>query len=237
VRKIKDQETLQAYEELSHAFRVMLPNVLIEKRLKAIPEYIDLYDHNTGFIEIVDIIPDGAYRHVINCLKIISELHEKGIFDIPGVDRNTVVLALIVHDLGKKQPKLNIGDIIDPKASFTSGKIHAQESAKLIAEFLAISQATMLLVRYHHHDESELPADFPVSLLPMLRIVRLVDGLSAGITRRGAEINLTIEETSIIVYEKSSNLIRNGIRELNLVTGEAKFHRFANQALTRPADT
>jgi hypothetical protein len=228
LHKIKEETALNDYEELTHAFRLMLPNIKIEKRLKAIPEYKDHFDHNTGFFEIVDVIPDGAYRHVINCLKITSELHEKGVFTIPGIDRNTVVLALITHDLGKKQPRLNIGEIIDPKECFMPGKIHAKDSAEIIAEFPAISPEVVQLVQYHHHEESDLPADFPDILLPMLRLVRLVDGLSAGITRRDAEINLTIEENSIVVYEKNANITYNGIRELDLITGEARFHRFAD---------
>ncbi len=43
------------------------------------------------------------------------------------------------------------------------------------------------LVRYHHTPESALPQTF-ILASPMWRIFKLIDGLSAGITRREATV-------------------------------------------------
>ncbi|TLM80522.1 MAG: HD domain-containing protein, partial [Actinobacteria bacterium] len=211
-KKTRENDIHTAYEELSRAFRLMLPSTKIEKLLKAIPEYRDHFDHNTGLVKIIEIIPDGTYRHVINCLKIASELQEKGIFNMPGVDRNTIVQALTTHDTGKKQPQLNVGDIIDPKTCFTEGKVHAMESAKIISKFPFISSDVINLVQFHHHAENELPDDFPARLLPMLRLLKLIDGLSAGLTRKNSKLSSVVEGSKIIVLEKNSHPHYNGIK-------------------------
>lgn len=225
-RKTLETEAHIAYEELTKAFRLMLPSTKIEKVLKSIPEYKDYFDHSTGLVEIAEIIPDGAYRHAINCLKIASELHEKGVFKLPGIERNTIVQVLITHDIGKKQPQLKIGDVVDPRVCFGEGKVHAGESAKIISKFPYISPEVIKLVQYHHHGEDELPDDYPARLLPMLRLIKLVDGLSAGVTRKNAKLNFVLDGSRIIVFEKNSNAGYNGVREVDLITGETGFYNF-----------
>jgi len=74
--------------------------------------------------------------------------------------------------------------------------------------------------------DSELPADFPERLQPMLRLIRLVDGLSAALTRKNAELSLMVEDSKIVVMEKNSHPRYNGIQEVDLLSGETAFHRF-----------
>lgn len=226
-KKNRENDVHMAYDELTRAFRLVLPNTQFEKRLKSIPEYKDYFDHDTGLVKIIEIIPDGAYRHVVNCLKIASDLYEKGIFNIFGVDRNTIVQTLITHDIGKSQPRLNVGDSIDPGACFLDGKVHARESAKIISKFPHISTDVINLVQFHHHGEDELPEDFPAQLLPMLRLVKLIDGLSAGLTRKNTELGSMVEGSKIIVFEKNSHPRYNGIQEVDILSGKSVFHRLA----------
>lgn len=81
------------------------------------------------------------------------------------------------------------------------------------------------LIYYHHHREDELTADFPGCLLPMWRLVCLVDGLSAAITRRHAKLDILVEGSRIIVLEKNPHPYYNGVREIDLLSGKSYFHR------------
>lgn len=214
-----------AYREMTEAFRVMLPTTRIEKRLKSIPEYQDVFNPTTGFVEVVEVIPDGAYRHVINCLNIVSELHKKGIFNVPELERAVVVQALLLHDIGKKQPVLKAGDIVDPQKVFPDGKRHARISAGMIRSYPLVSPDVIPLIFYHHHREDELPAEFPERLLPMWRLLRMVDGLSAAITRRHAQLDIWVEESRVVVLEKNPHPYYNGVRHLDVLSGKGFFQR------------
>jgi hypothetical protein len=75
------------------------------------------------------------------------------------------------------------------------------------------------MIKYHHHAENELPADFPDYLLPMHRFFRLIDGLSAGITRRGSKVVMKVKGTRIYVKEESSFPSYNQEIEMDIYTG------------------
>lgn len=214
-----------AYKEMTEAFRVMLPTTKIEKKLRSIPEYQDVFNPTTGYVEIIEVIPDGAFRHVINCLNIVSELHKKGLFNDAELKRSVVVQALLLHDIGKKQPVLEVGDVVDPKIVFPDGKKHACVSAGIIGSYPLISPEVVPLIFYHHHHEEELPDDFPDLLLPMWRLVKVVDGLSAALTRRHARLDMLVEGSRIIVLEKNPHPYYNGVREMDILTGKSYFHR------------
>lgn len=214
-----------ACKELTEAFRVMLPTTRIEKKLRAIPEYQDVFDPTTGYVEIIEVVAGGAFRHVINCLNIVSELHKKGIFNVPELDRAVVVQALLLHDIGKKQPVLNVGDVVDPKKVFPDGKKHAGLSAGMVGDYPLVSTDVIPLIFYHHHRENELTADFEDRLLPMWRLIRLVDGLSAAITRRHAQLDIMVEGSRIVVLEKNPHPYYNGVRETDVLSGKSYFNR------------
>lgn len=215
VEKLRDVQ-----DEVEKAFTITLPDERIAARLGSIVEYIDEYvEGEPGMIRIVGVIKNGCYRHVVNMLKLIAEAFKQGLMNLPGMDKNTLVQATILHDIGKVQPDLKIGDIVNPKDVFEKGHFHAFRGASLGKSLYNISDDEYYLIKYHHHLESELPDDFPSYLLPMYRFFRLIDGLSAGITRRGSRVTMKVNNTRIYVKEESTFPSFNQEIELDVYTG------------------
>ncbi|NLS45345.1 MAG: PAS domain-containing protein [Firmicutes bacterium] len=224
-RDITEQEEMRAQlvtsrDELDRAFALTLPNSKVEHKLKTTPEYRDVYNHITGEVTITEVIPDGGYKHVVNALKILADLNNKGIMSILGINKDVMVKSIIFHDLGKSQPQLEIGQTIEPLSEFEDGPAHAQRSANIAAHFYECESDVTMLIKYHHHKEAELSDDFPDYLMPMFRLLKLVDGLSAALTRRDATIKLDVEGTRIYVYERNTHPCYNKSRVVNLFTGE-----------------
>jgi PAS domain-containing protein len=177
-----------AAAEAELAFALTLPNSKVEHKLKTSPEYQDRYDPATGTAVVTAVIPDGTYRHVVNGLRILADLRRAGVLEHLGLDKDTLVRAYVFHDIGKEQPQLNVGDTFVPSETFEPSPLHAARSADWAAKSYGVGPDVEALIRYHHTPEAELPASFPPALRPMLRVLKLVDGLSAGLTRRGARI-------------------------------------------------
>ncbi|WCK55455.1 PAS domain S-box protein [Aneurinibacillus sp. Ricciae_BoGa-3] len=213
-------EIMEKERELDLAFALTLPNSKVEYKLKSTVEYQDQYDPKTKLITITGVIQNGLYRHVVNCLRLLSNLHIQGITKIIGIDKDQLVQAFIFHDLGKSQPVLSIGDVVDPKKVFEDGKLHAFRSAELAQNFYSQHNDVVEIIRYHHHSESELPETFPWRLLPMFRLFQLVDGLSAAITRGGVDVNFIVQECLIIVTEINDRPQYNGTWQIDLYTGK-----------------
>jgi len=213
------QKLRSSQNEVEMAFSIMLPDQRIETRLKSIPEYMDEYDESTGMVKITGIIRNGGFRHVVNMLKLIADAFRQGLMELPGMDKNALVQAAVLHDIGKVQPDLKIGDIVNPKEVFEKGYFHAFRSADLSKALYNIDDKVYYLIKYHHHLENELPSDFPEVLLPMYRFFRLIDGLSAGITRRGSKVLMKINGTRIYVKEESSFPSYNQEIEMDIYTG------------------
>lgn len=193
-------------EEAEMAFALTLPNSKVERKLKSSPEYRDVYDAESGIAKVVEIIPDGTYRHVVNGLRIMAELHNLGVFLLVGMDKDTMVDAFIFHDVGKEQPVLEPGESFVPRETFEPGHLHAFRSAEWAAKYYRIDPDAEWLIRYHHTPESDLPSDFPPALMPMLRLFKLVDGLSAAITRRRAVIRpILLQDSSLEIFEENSD--------------------------------
>lgn len=189
-------------EEVEKAFGLTLPNSKVEAKLKSSPEYQDIYDPTTGRATVTQVIPDGTYRHVINGLRILAELHAVGLFQLVGMDKDTMVRAFIFHDVGKEQPVLQVGQEFVPQEAFEPSHLHAYRSADWARKYYRVSEDVEWIIRYHHTPETKLPPDFPPPLLPMLRVFQVVDGLSAGITRRKARIApLRLEGTHLLIHE------------------------------------
>ena len=198
----------KAYKELDEAFALTIPNSRLEKKLKHTKEYQDKYIKETGKIKITGAIEDGSYRHVVNALKVAADLHAKGVMSVIGFDKDILVKTIIFHDIGKSQPVLNIGDEVFPKEIFEDGKLHAERSAELaLANYASegINDDIYMLIKYHHHNEKELPQDFPSHLLPMYRLFRVIDGISAGLTRRGNAITFDLIGSVLYIKEHSQN--------------------------------
>ncbi|MBX5467265.1 MAG: PAS domain-containing protein [Firmicutes bacterium] len=191
-----------AADEVERAFGLTLPNSKVEAKLKASPEYRDRYDPVTGRARVLEVIPDGTYRHVINGLRILADLNALGVFQLVGFDKDTLVQAFIFHDVGKEQPVLTEGQEFVPRETFEPSPLHAVRSADWARAYYGISEAVEQIIRYHHTPEAELPATFPSALRPMWRLFQVVDGLSAAVTRRDAVIReLRLEGTRLWVWE------------------------------------
>lgn len=199
--KHRVEELTLTSEELTQALGLFLPHH-VEKELRKIPEYKDIYNYDTEKITIVSRIKDGGYWHVINCLRILSQIDRLGIFERYRIDKNLLVQAIIVHDIGKNQPSLDIGDTVDPKNSFELGKLHAKRSA-LYCKQNGYTKAAIALVKYHHHDESEVPKNWTPKFMLTFRIFKLIDGLSAAITRRNAVISYKLIDDFLVIYEEN----------------------------------
>lgn len=198
---------------------LFFPDHALEEHLKSIPEYMDEYQPDTGEIVITGVIPDGCHHHVVNCLCLLADLDKQGAIKAVGVGRKTMVETFIFHDMGKIQPQLKVGDRVNPAEVFEEGYLHAFRSANLATRIYGINHTVDTLIRYHHHLEENLPNDFPRNLKPAYRLVRLIDGLSAAITRRGACVRLAVHGHQIIVYEKSSHPGYSGGRAVDLLSG------------------
>lgn len=138
----------------------------MEYKLKNTPEYRDIFLPDEGLIEITEIINDGGYVHVVNALKVTADLNDKGIMALPGIDKDILVQALIFHDVGKSQPLLKIGQIVDPDKVFEDSKKHAERSAEIVRHSYGRPDDVVTLIRYHHHKQDELPDDFPAICSP-----------------------------------------------------------------------
>jgi len=211
-----------ARKEAETALAIMLPDHRIEMRLKSIVEYMDEYDEKTGKIKITGVIRDGVYKHVINMLKLIADAFKQGLTRLPGMDKNTIVSAAVLHDIGKVQPTLEVGDVVNPREVFEQGYLHAFRGASIAKGMYNIDDNVYYLIKYHHHEEKELPKDFPDYLLPMYRFFRLIDGLSAGITRRGSNVKIRINGSRVYVEEKSNFPLYNQKIEIDLYSGYFK---------------
>lgn len=213
-------QLLKTRDELDKAFALTLPNSRVEHKLKTTPEYRDYFDPSTGMIKITEVIEDGGYHHVVNALKVAADLNEKGMMSLPGIDKDILVQALIFHDVGKSQPALNTGQEVDPRRVFEESPLHAGRSADLVEQYYQKPREVVTLIRYHHHREDELPPDFPTYLFPMFRLLRIIDGLSAGLTRRDARIGFRVNGSRLTVLEHNSHPGFQRTMEVDLYTGQ-----------------
>lgn len=208
--------------EAEMAFGLSLPNSKIEMKLQTSPEYQDIYDPATGRATVTRVIPDGTYYHVVNGLRLLAELKAIGVFQLVGFDKDTMVQAFIFHDIGKEQPHLHVGQEFVPQDTFEPSERHAHRSADWAAKDYHVSQDVQWLIRYHHTPESALPTDFPASLKPMWRLFKVVDGLSAAITRRNAHVApLELHGTRLRICEDNDDKRYHRHYELALYGGES----------------
>lgn len=210
-------------QELDMAFALTLPNSKVEYRLRSIPEYQDWYNPDTKQITITGIVVDGGYRHVVNCLKIFSQLTAKGVSRLIGIDKDELVQVFVYHDIGKSQPILKVGDVVDPRSVFEDGKQHADRSADMAKYYYNQNDDIVDIIRFHHHSERELPETFPRRLLPMLRLFQIVDGTSAAVTRGGVSVCFDVQDCTVKIREVNHRPEYNGIRTVNLYTGQREW--------------
>jgi PAS domain-containing protein len=210
-------------DEAQRAFGLALPNTKVEVKLKASPEYQDVYDPETGRATVTDVIHEGTYWHVINGLRMMAELKDIGLFQLVGLDKDTMVQAFIFHDIGKDQPSLVVGQEFVPTETFEPGALHAARSADWAVKEYGVSSDVAWLIRYHHTAEPDLPEEFPAALKPMWRIFMLVDGLSAGITRRQATVApITLDGTTLTIRETNRDKRYHRAFTLSVYSGASR---------------
>ncbi|MCL6517808.1 PAS domain-containing protein [Alicyclobacillus sp.] len=205
--------------ELDLAFSLTLPNSKVEHKLKNTPEFADKFDPATGRITILKVIEDGGYRHVVNALRIFAAMRAQGVTHVIGIDKDVLVQTIIFHDLGKSQPNLKPGDVVDPREVFEDGKLHAYRSAEIAANFYHLPADAVEIIRYHHHGEHQLPESFPWRLRPMFRLFQVIDGLSAAVTRGGVDVDFELHDCTLRVTEVNARPQYNGTWEIDLFTG------------------
>lgn len=204
------------------AFGLALPSK-VEAQLKDSPEFQDTYDPETGMATVTQVMPDGTYWHVVNGLWIMAELHAIGIFQLVGLDKDTMVQAFIFHDLSKEQPQLKPGDRFVPRETFDPGNLHAARSADWAVKEYHVSEDVEWLIRYHHTAEVDLPETFPAALKPMWRLFRIVDGLSSGMTRRQATLApITRDGARLTIREGNADARYHRAYTVSIYTGEER---------------
>jgi PAS domain S-box-containing protein len=221
-QKRLQRQLTQAKIEVDQAFALTLPNSRVEHKLKHTPEYRDEPDPSSSRIRITEVIPDGCYQHVVNSMKVAADLNHAGAMNIPGISKDILVQAIIFHDLGKSQPVLRVGDWIEPGEVFEPGPRHAARSAEIAQHFYGKSPDMVTLIRYHHHEEPGLPPDFPEHLRPMLRMLRIIDGLSACLTRSEGSYDLRVDLDVVTVNERSSHPGYDREWTVNILTGQTE---------------
>ncbi len=214
------KQLARAKAELDQAFALTLPNSRVEYKLKHTPEYRDDPHPASGRIRITEVIPDGCYQHVVNSMKVAADLNQAGAMNVLGVNKDTLVQTIIFHDLGKSQPVLQVGDWVKPHEVFEAGPKHAARSAAIAERFYGKPPEVTNLIRHHHHEEEQLPPEFPEHLLPMFRVFRLIDGLSAALTRRHATYDLRVDLDVVTVNEHNVHPLYDKEWSLNLLTGQ-----------------
>lgn len=209
--------------EAEQAFGLALPNSKVESKLKTSPEYLDIFHPETGTATVTGVVPDGTYRHVINGLRLMAELKASGVFQLVGIDKDTLVHAFIFHDIGKEQPALEVGQEFVPAKTFEPSWRHAYRSADWARTHYGVSPEVEALIRYHHTSEHELPDTFPASLKPMWRLMKVVDGLSAALTRRQALLDpFVLRGSRLVVGEHNRDARYHRRYELALYSGEER---------------
>lgn len=223
------ERTMKIYQELDDAFALTIPNSRLEHKLKNTPEFKDEFlpgdTPSENRIRILEVISDGGYRHVVNALKVAADLKNKGVMNLIGIEKDVLVKTIIFHDMGKAQPTLFEGNVVSPTETFEDGKEHALRSAEFALNFYkayGITNEIYYLIKYHHHSEEELPSEFPQYLLPMYRLFRIIDGMSAGLTRRGSAVNFELYGSELYIKEHSKHPKYKKFYSLDLYKPESK---------------
>lgn len=186
--------------ELNEAFSLTIPDNRLEKKLKTTPAYVGLYDNSTDYIEITNVIPEGLYNHIINCLKLAADLKDDNVFDLIGIDKNNLVQTILYHCNAKTQPMLRKGDVVKYSDLFEDKKEEADRSAIFAKKYYNVSDAVYNIIKYHKHDEDEIPKDFPKHLLYVFRLFKIIDSASSIITKSEETIVINFEFIDFILY-------------------------------------
>lgn len=227
----QSQAMTKMISELNEAFSLTIPDNRLEKKLKTTPVYVGIYDNNTDFLEITNVINEGLYLHIINCLKLAADLKDYHVFDLIGIDKNILVQAILYHCNSKTQPILSVGDVVKYSDVFENKKEEADRSAIFAKRYYNVSDAVYYIIKYHKHDEVEIPDEFPKALLYVFRLFKIIDSTSSVITKSDSTLEISFEFKGFIlyIYKKKNNKIVEYIVDLYRQHDFKAFERFLKE--------
>lgn len=206
--KVNKEQSLKLermLDELNEAFSLTIPDNRLEKKLKTTPLYQGRYIANDGYFEVINVIDGGLYTYTINCLKLAADLKNHNLFNLIGLDKNTLVQTILFHTNAKTQPILQEGDIVKYDEFFETPKEEALRSATFAKHYYNINDDIYNIIKYHQHFESELEDDFPKQLLPSLRLFKMISILAFDTTTDNCNNTYTFELKGFILYIKKHN--------------------------------
>lgn len=190
----------------------------IFKIIDNIVEYKDTYNPETKKITITDVLYNGNTMHIYCILNFIEEIKDL-IYDFK-IDVDLLEALALLHDIGKIQPILKVGDVVDTSI-FEIGEKHAYRGESLCEQYTN-NECVKKLVKYHHSKE-DLWEDFNEYEKIHLRLFKLLDGLSAATTRKDSSIELSYTGNGeIIVIEHSHDNRYNGKFKMDFFKSEEK---------------
>lgn len=193
-------------DELNEAFSLTIPDSKLEKKLKSTPVYKGVYDVNADFLEITEVIEQGLYFHIINSLKISADLQDCNVFSLIGIDKNTLVSAILYHANAKTQPILCVGDVVKYSILFEDKKSEAARSASFAKEFYNVSDDVYNIIKYHKHSETEMAGEgFPKYLYPTYRLFKIIDNISSAMTKSEGKMKIEFKFEEFILYVHKIN--------------------------------
>lgn len=199
--KKQKAELLEKINELNEAFSLTIPDSKLEKKLKTTPIYKGVYDVNADYFEVTEVVEKGLYFHIINCLKLAADLQDCNVFSLIGIDKNTLVYSILYHANAKTQPILCVGDVVKYSALFEDKKSEASRSATFAKNFYNVSDDVCNIIRYQNHTEIEiLNENFPKYLLPTYRLFKMIDSISATMTRTETNFKVQFKFVDFILY-------------------------------------
>lgn len=164
-------------------------------------ESVDIYDEENKTFRVGEILETGTRDHIQLTIDILDVLYSKGA--IKEHMYPIFKLALLLHDTGKISPNIYVGQEIT-RNTFEASENHAFRSERIAREVFNIADKRILfLIKYHHTREDVIEDEMRSIGLDVndLRMMKIIDGLAAGIHRKHKDIDIHHEDGKILIGE------------------------------------
>lgn len=164
-------------------------------------ESVDIYDEHNKTFRVGEILEMGTRDHIQLTIDILDVLYNRGV--IKEHMYPVFKLALLLHDTGKISPNIYVGQEIT-KNTFEASENHALRSERIARDIFNITDKRILFLIRHHHTREEAIKDEMMNIgldNNDLRIMKIIDGLAAGIHRKHKDIDIHYEEGKILIGE------------------------------------
>lgn len=164
-------------------------------------ESVDIYDETNKTFRVGEILETGTRDHIQLTIDILDVLNNKGA--IKEHMYPIFKLALLLHDTGKISPDIYVGQEIT-RTTFEASENHAFRSERIAKEVFNITDKRILfLIKYHHTREDIIEEEMRGIGLDIndLRMMKIIDGLAAGIHRKHKDIDIHHEDGKILIGE------------------------------------